>query len=249
MSFTTLAARTVILSAIAGAAALFSGCQMSPSNQVSDEFARVSSQEVSNMSANSSTMIGAGAMNKELATGAAGDTIYYDWQLHPYSWDATIQAYVRSATFSNLSDGYDRERNDTLTFKDASGNHLQHPTFATVKTIDHIRDVTRTKGGNELNIRVVMSSAITLSPDTTHVKNGAITGTYNGERVGTGTITSVTRQYANHRWQFPRSGSIAADFPRRSYDVEFLGGGDAKLTVTNKLTDKTSVLTIHVDER
>ena len=246
MQVRSIAARTVILSAIAGAAGLFSGCQMSPSAQVSDEFARISSQEVSNMSANSSTMISSGSLGKELAV--SGDTVYYDWQIHPYAWDATIQAYVRSATVT-CSDGYDRVRNDTLTFKDASGTSLQHPTLATVKTVGHIRDVTRSKGGAALNIRIVMSSTISLSPDTTHVKNGTITGTYDGEQVGTGTITNVTRQYTGHRWQFPRSGQILVDFPRRSYDAEFIGGGDAKLSITNQTTGKTSVITIHVDER
>jgi hypothetical protein len=249
MRFNSPVARTVVVSALAGAAALFSGCQTSPSDQISDEFAQISSQEVSNMSANSSTMIGSlGSAAKE-AAGVAGDTIYYDWKLHPYSWDPMILAYVRSATFDNLSDGYARLRTDTLTFKDAAGNSLQYPTLATVKTIAHIRDVTRTKGGNALNIRIDMNSVINLAPDTTHVKNGTITGTYDGDQVGTGTITNVTRQYTNSHWQFPSSGQIAVDFPRRSYDVEFLGGGDARLTITNKTTDKTRVITVHVDEK
>jgi hypothetical protein len=237
--------RAIAVSSITGIG-LFTGCGLGPNNSVSDEFARISSQEVANMGANSSTMIGS-PLSKEAA--AAGDTTYYDWKIHPYTWNAGIGSYVRSAIFSNLTDGYDRTRVDTLTFKDAAGNPLQHPTLSTVKSIDHIRDVTRTKSGNELNIRVVMNSVINLSPDTTHVKNGTITGTYDGERIGTGAITNVTRQRTNGFWQFPSSGAIACDFPRRSYLVEFLGNGDAKLTVTNKATDKTTVVTYHVDER
>jgi hypothetical protein len=242
----TLAVRSAFITALAGMA-IFTGCNMGPSSQISDEFARISSDEVANMSANSSAMIGSSGQAKMAAT--LGDTTYYDFKLVPYTYDPVLQSWVRTATFSNLTDGYARVRTDTVTFKDANGNRLHFPTFATVKSIDHIRNVSRTRGGSELNIRVVMNSVIGLTPDTTHVKNGTITGTYDGEQVGTGTITNVTRQYTNFHWQFPRSGSVVVDFPRRSYDVEFLGGGDARLTVTNKATDKTRILTIHVDER
>jgi hypothetical protein len=243
--------RIIALSAAAAITTLYSGCRFGPNESISDEFARVSSQEVSNMSANSSTMIGSlgPAGSGKQAASAAGDTIYYDWKIYPYAWDAASGSYIRKATFTNLSDGYERERIDTVTFKDASGARLQHPSLATVRTIDHIRTVKRTKNGSALNIRVVMTSEIRLSPDTTHLKNGIITGTYDGETIGTGKIDNVTRQYTNGHWQFPRSGSVTADFPRRSYEVLFLGGGDAKLTVTNKATDVTRVVTIHVEER
>lgn len=246
MKFNKQRIRMITVSSISGIAALFSGCGLGPDKSVSDEFARISSQEVANMGDNSSTMIGS-PLSKIAIT---GDTTYYDWKIHPYTWEATIGSFVRSATFSNLTDGYSRTRVDTLTFKDANNNHLQYPTLLTVKTIDHIRSVTRSKGGNDLNIRIAMNSVITLGSDTTHVKNGAITGTYDGEKiVGSGTITNVTRQRTNGYWQFPRSGSITSDFPRRSYEVEFEGDGNATLTVTNKATDKITVLTYHVDER
>ena len=238
-------AGVVIVSVISGIAAFFAGCAR---EDISDEFARISAQEVSNMDANSSTMIGAlGPLPKMAA--AVGDTVYYDWKISPYAWDAVSSSYIRKATFSNLSDGYERERIDTVTFFDVSLNKLQYPTFATVKTIHHVRHVKRDKGGNELDVTVDITSAINLSPDTTHVKNGTITGTYDGEQAVTGTITNVTRQYTGGHWQFPRSGNIMADFPRRSYEVEFTGNGNATLTITNKSTDKTRVLAIHVDQK
>jgi hypothetical protein len=224
--------------------AMFLGC--GPSASVSDEFARIAAQEVSNMSANSSSMIGAQGLGKTLA--AAADTVYFDWNVYPYAWDAGVGGYVRTATITG-SDGYERVRIDTLIFKDANGGTLRAPTFATCKTISHVRTVTHSKGGSELNIRVVMTSAISLTPDTTHVKNGTIIGTYDGEQVGTGTITSVTRAYTGGHWQFPRSGNIAVDFPRRTYNVDFLGSGNAKLTITNKATDKTTIVNYHVDEK
>jgi hypothetical protein len=241
----------IALSAAAGAIALFSGCRFGPNDSINDEFARISSQEVSNMGANSSTMIGAVGLSKEAAvqTAPAGDTIYYDWKIYPYAWDAASGSYIRTATFTNLSDGYERIRVDTVTFRDAGGATLRYPTLSTCRTIDHIRNVKRTKNGSSLDIRVAMNSEIGLSPDTTHVKNGTIAGTYDGETIGTGQIVNVTRQLTNGRWQFPRSGTVTADFPRRSYDVQFTGNGNAELTITNKATDKTRVITIHVEER
>jgi hypothetical protein len=238
--------RILILALIASMGGLFSGCILGPSNAVSDEFARISSQEVANMSSNSSGMMIGQGLTKTAASEA--DTVYYDLTIHPYSWDATIRGYIRIATVVG-SDGYERVRVDTLIFKDVSGTNLQYPTLATCKTIDHIRNVKHSKGGSELDIRVVMNSVISLTPDTTHVKNGTITGTYDGEQVGTGTVTNVTRAYTNGKWQFPRSGNVSADFPRRSYNVDFTGNGNAKLSITNKVTDKTTVITIQVDER
>jgi hypothetical protein len=240
--------RILIMALIAGMAGLFSGCIFGPSTAISDEFARMASQEVANMSENSSGIMTSSAQELNKLAAAEADTVYYDWKVHPYSWDATIQGYIRTATVTG-SDGYERVRVDTVIFKDVSGTKIQHPTLATCKTIDHIRNMTHTKGGSELNIRVVMNSVISLTPDTTHVKNGTITGTYDGEQVGTGTITNVTRAYTNGAWQFPRSGNVTVDFPRRSYNVDFSGNGRAKLTITNKVSDKTTIITIQVDER
>jgi len=241
------AAGVVIVSVISGIAAFFAGCAK---DTISDEFARISAQEVSNMDANASTMVGALGPLPKMAAAAAADTVYYDWKVVPYQWDAASGSYIRTATFTNLSDGYTRVRVDTVTFLDDNSTKLQYPTLATIDSIRHIRNVTRTRGGNELNIRVVMSSAINLSPDTTHVKNGIITGTYDGETVQShGIITNVTRQYTGGHWQFPRSGNIFVDFPRRSFEVEFTGNGNATLTATNKSTDKTRVVTIHVEQR
>lgn len=238
--------RSVTSAALCGAVLMSSGCFLGPRDEISDEFARIASQEVSNMSANSSTMIGENAAAKSAAT--TGDTIYYDWNVYPYAWDATSGSYIRTATVIG-SDGYERIRVDSVTFKDASGTALQYPALLTVKTISHVRSVSRTKSGNELNIRIAMQSTLSTSPEITHVKNGTISGTYNGESIATGTISNVTRVYTNRHWQFPRSGSISVDFPRRSFEAEFLGNGDAELTITNKTTDKTRVIRVHVEQR
>jgi hypothetical protein len=238
--------RTMIAGSTIAVIALFSGCLIGPRDAISDEFARIASQEVSNMSANSSTMIREGGAAKNAPV--YGDTIYYDWNIVPYTYDAGCGGYIRTATFT-CSDGYERIRVDTVIFRDENGAALQNPTLLNVSTVSHVRNVKRTTGGNELDVRIVMNSTISRSPEITHVKNGTISGTYNGETIATGSVTAVTRAFENGRWQFPRSGQIMVDFPRRSYEANFLGDGDAELIITNEATDKTRVIRIHVEQR
>ncbi|MGA2506313.1 MAG: hypothetical protein ABSF80_02435 [Chitinispirillaceae bacterium] len=251
MKFSRIAVGVIAFSVVAGIAAFFAGC--SKNEDISDEFARISSQEVSNMDANSSGMISSGGTPKLVSgVATASDTVTYDLTIHPFSLDSTDSCYIRTATLT-CSDGFERVRVDTLTFFGATGK-LWHPTLATVDSIHHVRHVKRDKGGNELNITVDMHS--TLNPIQgqsgayTHVKNGTITGTYDGENAITGTITDVTRNYVSGHWQlFPQSGSIIAKFPRRDYEIDFLGLGVVKLTITNNSTGKTKVVTITVDQQ
>jgi hypothetical protein len=251
MKFSRIAGGAIAFSVVAGIAAFFAGC--SKNEDISDEFSRISSQEVSNMDANSSGMISSGGTSK-LVSGVATDSITYDLTIHPFSWDTVAgdTFLVRTATLT-CSDGYERVRVDTLTFYDHNGNTMRHPTLATVDSIHHVRHVKRDKGGNELNVTVDMHStlsAIDQSGNYTHVKNGTITGTYDGENAITGTITNVTRNYLSGHWQlWPVSGSIIADFPRRDYEIDFLGLGVVKLTITNNSTGKTKVVTITVDQQ
>lgn len=243
--------RTVLfacLLAVAGLFLLSAGCSRNP--DISDEFARISSQEVSNMDANSSGMIPPGSMPKSAAP--AADSVTYDLIIHPYSWDAASSSYIRTATLT-CSDGYERTRVDTVTFFGAQGT-LQNPTLATVDSIHHVRHVTRSRNGSELNITVDMHSTLTpldQSGAYEHVKNGTMVGTYDGEKVATGTIVNVTRNYSplTHWRLWPESGSITADFPRRLFEVDFLGAGLARLTITNHATGRTRVITITVDQQ
>jgi hypothetical protein len=233
----------VSFSTLTGLSLFLAGCSRNP--DISDEFARISSQEVSNMDANTSMGLTSG-----FSKTAAGDTINYDLVIHPYSWDAASGSYIRTAVLTG-TDGYERTRVDTVTFYGNAGT-LQHPTLATVDSIHHVRHVTRTRGGRQLNIIVDMHSTVSATPSGyTHVKNGTISGTYDGEQVATGTINDVTRNYYTlTHWQlWPVSGSITADFPRRLYEVNFLGAGLARLTITNKATDKTRTVTISVDQK
>jgi hypothetical protein len=233
----------VSFSVLAGFSLFSAGCSRNP--DISDEFARISSQEISNMDANSSM-----GMTGGLSKTAMGDTINYDLVIHPYSWDAASGGYIRTAVLTG-ADGYERTRVDTITFY-GDAVTLQHPTLATVDSIHHVRHVTHTRGGNALNIVVDMHSTLTATVSGyTHVKNGTIVGTYDGEQVATGRIVNVTRNYTilTHWQLWPVSGSITTDFPRRLYEVDFLGAGLARLTITNKATDRTRVITISVDQQ
>jgi hypothetical protein len=235
----------VSFSALAGLLFFVTGCARDP--DISDEFARIASQEVANMDANASMGI-TGGLSK--STAAAADTINNDLIIHPYSWDAASGGYVRTAVLT-CSDGYERTRIDTLTFYGNAGT-LQYPTLATVDSVHHVRHVSRSRGGNQLNVAVDMHSTIMMSGGVyTHVKNGTMVGTFDGEQVATGAIVNVTRIYSPlTHWQlWPASGSVTADFPRRLFEVEFLGAGLVRLTVTNKATDRTRVVTISVDQQ
>jgi hypothetical protein len=243
------AALVISFSAIASLSLLSAGCGRN--EDLNDEFGRIASQEISSMDANTSSMLTAPGGMPKLAS--AGDTVYYDWTIHPYTWDTVAgdTFLVRSATLT-CSDGYERVRKDTVTFYDYIGSTMRHPALATVDSIHHVRHVTRDKGGRELDVTVDMHSSVrplNQNGDYTHVKNGTILGTFDGEKAVTGTITDVTRNYVNGRWQlWPVSGSITADFPRRTYEVDFVGAGLARVTVTNKSTDKTRTVTISIEK-
>ncbi|MBN2188806.1 MAG: hypothetical protein JW699_05080 [Chitinispirillaceae bacterium] len=229
----------------AGVLLVTAGCAGDP--QISEEFARIASQEIANMDANSSGMIPPAGTPK---LAAVTDSITYDLVIHPYSWDAASASYVRLAVLT-CSDGYERTRIDTITFYGNAGP-IQNPTFAAVDSIRHVRRVTRTRGGSELNIIVDMHAMLaSTASGYTHVKNGSMTGTFDGEQVATGTIVNVTRTYSTATgWQlWPESGSITADFPRRLFEIDFLGEGFVKLSITNKATDRTRTLTVAVDQQ
>jgi hypothetical protein len=239
-------AQFISFPAVAGLLFIATGCARNP--DISDEFARISSQEVSNMDANSSGMIPAASLPKLAA--ATADSITYDLVIHPYSWDAASSSYIRTAALT-CSDGYLRNRIDTITFYGDAGA-LQNPTFATVDSIHHVRCVTRMRDGKLLDITIDMHSTLTATfSGYMHVKNGTIAGTFDGEPVVTGTITDVTRNYYPlTRWQlWPVSGSITVDLHRRSFEVDFLGAGLVRLSITNKETEKTRTITVSVDQQ
>jgi hypothetical protein len=240
--------KTVLLTAVVSSAAfLLPGCILGPreadNSQAAAQFA---SNEVANMGVDAANAMGGVGLTKEAA--AEAETTYVNWQLHPYAWDATSQSFVRSATFST-SNGYQRTRIDTMTFADAAGLSLQHPTLATVKTIHHVRHVTHVRGGDEVNVVFDMNSVVNKGADTTLVKNGTMKGTYAGEEMASGTVTDVTRMRTNGKWQFPSSGTVSATFPKFTYELVYLGGGAARATLTNTVKDKVTITDIQVDER
>jgi hypothetical protein len=221
------------------------GCLFSPRDRA-DNTAEFLSQEIANMGGTGAALISGGAPAK--AAAAMADTFRADLVIHPFAWDSIGECFIRSATYTT-SEGYERVRIDTIIFKDAGGLSLRHPTIATVATVQHIRSVTHQKGGNQANVRIVINGVLTVAAETTYVKNGTISGTYNDETFATGTITNVTRHYTSGSWRFPDAGSIVGEFPKFTYEVNFLGAGDARVDITTKSTGNVRELTIHVDDR
>jgi hypothetical protein len=236
---------STVLAAI-GIAALVPGCLFRPLDRL-DDTAEYLSQEVANMGGTSGAMM-SGGLGKSLATNMAADTFRADLLIHPFTWNAAIQGWVRTALYTT-SEGYQRDRVDTVWFKNAAGDPVQYPTFATVSTVKHVRHVTHSKGDNTADILVTINGSLTAAAETTYVKNGTISGTYNGESCATGTIAGVTRQYTGGSWRFPSAGTITADFPRFSYNVQFTGNSTAQVDITNKRTGNVRETTITVSEQ
>jgi hypothetical protein len=241
---------TRMISAAAIAASvtlLFPGCFLGPKDKdTSLSSAQFAADEVSNMGVDAGNLVNGAGLNKSAAVQT--ETTYVDRHVTPYRWDAASESYVRAATFST-SRGYDRTRVDTVAFTDESGNKLQHPTLATVKSIHHYRHVTHSRGGEEANVVFDMTFVVNKGTDTTLVKNGTISGTYGDETIASGTVSNVTRYYKNGYWQFPESGNISATFPRHSIDIQYLGNGQATATIHNLVRDKVTITNIQVDQR
>ncbi|MBN1983861.1 MAG: hypothetical protein JW795_20175 [Chitinivibrionales bacterium] len=211
----------------------------------SSDAAQFYADEISNMSANSSSAISS-ATSKVLQR--QGDTTTVDWVIHPFAWDAGSESYVRSASMTT-SKGYERVRIDTVTYFDSSDNKLRFPTVKKLAKIHHVRHVTHSKGGREVQNCFNLWNAFSPTPEPTLVQNGIMTGTFNDEAISTGTITDVTRRKIDGRWQMPESGIITLETPKRIIIVEYTGSGAAMATLHNKLTNVTKVITINVDEQ
>jgi hypothetical protein len=227
--------------------ALMPGCStQSTSSDNGASSAQLASDEVANMSTTSGTIMNsAGALSK---TVASVDTSYINWTVHPFAWDSASQSFIRSASLTT-SKGYERTRTDTITFLDASGNALRFPTRATVSFIRHHRQVVQDKGDITATLNFNVIDTINKGTDTTFVKNGVMTGTCDDQQISSGTITNVTRLLVNGAWQFPSTGTIATTMPRYTFTCQFIGNGQATVTIHNLVNNKTRVITITVDDR
>jgi len=234
------------------AVALMPGCsKQSSQSDNANSSAQLAADEVSNMSADEATVMNKNAgAGKVVATLASVDSSIdsISWSVNPYHFNGT--SWVRLAVLTT-SFGYMRTRADTITFYDTSGNILEIPTMATLYTLRHDRQVNQTKGIITAALSISVFDTLKKSADTTFVKNGAITGTCDGQTLKTGIISNVTRLYSNGYWQFPSSGSIAVDMPRYDFTITFTGTNasgnyTATVNVDNLVTGKSRTVYVTV---
>jgi len=235
--------RILRLSAIASLAAWLGACQaLTQSDSTSKDVAlngeaATMGRELDNMSATQ----GAG-MAAALLKPAAADTDSALFTVTPPHYDSACACFIRVETWSG--DGYDRTRVDSITYLDDAGAHLHARNFAKLKSVHHIRTVTRTTGAHTFSIRFETIADITVGTDTVGVWNGTVSGSYDGEALKSGSVTGVTRTFHNRHWGFASAGSMVFTRPLFSWEIDFLGDGKAKATRTNNLTKHVLVIDI-----
>jgi hypothetical protein len=178
---------------------------------------------------------------------AAGLTITGELVIEPFAYHEDCQCFVRHATYTGMK-GYERDRLDSVKLYDSAGALMDkwHP--AQIARIVHSRNVTKAKNGREADIRFDITVDIkTENGVKKGVWNGTMTGSYNGNEFKSGSMESVVRVWENGRFHFPEAGDIEIDRPVFHFLIEFLGDGKAKVTITNKLTQKIRVLYVDSD--
>jgi hypothetical protein len=187
-----------------------------------------------------------GAMVGKVGTSQA-DTITTELILERYAFHEDCGCMVRTAEFTG-SVGFERTRIDSVTLLDSAGEVLQTWDRSRIAKINHKRHVIRSKGPHAIDVHFITEATFKMDASVlVGVWNGTMTGTFDGEDFKSGTITQVTREYKNHGFGFPVSGTVTVTRPKRTYTIEFLGEGDAKATITNLRTGKVTVITIDRD--
>lgn len=237
--------------ALAGTAALFTGCMTQdedPSAYQSDGQSAYLTSEVDQMGQVydqiPSTVPGAKAAAKTSATGLA---ITGELVIDPFHYDETCTCFIRHATYSG-SQGFERDRLDSVTLFDADGATLDHFDKSLIAKIVHSRNVTKSKDGRQADIRFDITAEIMADGDVKKgVWNGTMTGSFDGKEFKSAGMTQVTRVWQDGRFRFPESGEIELDRPIFHFLAEFTGDGKAKVTIKNKVTRKIHILFVDKD--
>jgi len=180
-------------------------------------------------------------------TSASETVITTELVIDSLAYHDACMCFVRHAKFTT-SEGYERDRVDSVTFLDSAGNTLTKINHDLIRKINHVRNVVRTKGGNEIDVHLVFSVEIkTDNGAKVGVWNGVMTGSYNDQAFKSGTITNVQRPWENGRFRFPTSGTIEIDRPVYHFMIDFLGNGHAKVTINNKRNNKVHTLDVDVN--
>jgi hypothetical protein len=241
----TLNPKSLLLAGLALSSALFMGCEtMADSNSETtneDGQSAFITSEVDQM----------GQSLSDLSTDGLGkaaaprvDTITGEKIVERFGYVEACECFIRKATYSN-SNGYERTRLDSVTLLDSAGEVLTKWDRSLIAKIIHKRHITRNKGNHDMDVHV--NTEATFKSDNgvwVGVWNGTMTGSFDGEAFKSATIENVTRSWVNGKFRFPSSGSVTVTRPLRIYAIEFLGEGDARATITHRISGKVTVITI-----
>ncbi len=180
-------------------------------------------------------------------TSASGLTITGELVIEPFKYDEGCACFIRHAHYSGIK-GFERDRIDSVTLLDSAGATMDKFQKAKVAKIIHTRNVVRSKGAREADIRFDITVDIKTDAGVRKGEwNGTMTGSYNGQEFKSGSIVKVVRVWNDGRFHFPESGSIEVDRPVFHFLVEFLGEEKAKVTITNKVNKKIHILFVDKD--
>jgi hypothetical protein len=180
-------------------------------------------------------------------TSALGLTITGEKVIEPFKYDSSCTCFIRHAAYSNI-EGFERDRVDSVTLLDSAGAAMDKFQKAKVSKIIHSRNVVKSKGGKEANIRFDITVDIKTDAGVRKGEwNGSMSGAYNGQEFKNASIVKVIRVWEDGRFRFPESGTISLERPVLKFFVEFLGEGKAKVTITNKVNHKIHILWVDKD--
>lgn len=233
------------IAAIALSSVFFTGCETiaestSDDSNLDGQSAFVTS-EIDQMG-QSLEGLPASGLAKEATSNA--DTITGEKIVERFGFVEDCSCFVRRASYTN-SNGYERIRLDSVSLIDSAGEVMTEWNRRKVSKLVHKRHVTRNKGSHDIDVHFNTEATFKLDNGVlVGVWNGTMTGTFDGDDFKSATITNITREWANGKFNFPISGSVTVTRPLRIYAIEFLGDGDAKATITHRLNGKVTVITI-----
>jgi hypothetical protein len=201
----------------------------------------LTSAEVADMGTLEGDMMAGNVPAKQLAEQA--DTTSVTLVVNHFAYVPATGAYVREAVLTT-SEGYQRTRLDTVTFRDAGGATQQYPSVLTTRSVEHTRRAFHAWSGGSADVRFHATTSFTTGTDTTMLRNGTLSGVVNGVEVASGEIDSVMARYSSGHWHFPESGYVYVDFPKWNYNITYTGNGSATASITNKDRDRTWTVTV-----
>ncbi|GEM_PF-1802437 len=236
------------LALIGGASLLFTGCLMNKEDKSaynSDGQSALVATEVDQMGQVYDQVPGDAGAAKSSSLG--GFTITGEKVIEPFKYDSNCTCFIRHATYSNII-GYERDRVDSVTLLDSTGATMDKFKKALVSKIIHKRNVVKTKGSHEADIRFDITVDIKTDAGVRKGEwNGTMTGSYDGQPFKSGTLSKIVRTWVDGHFGFPESGTLELDRPVFHFLVEFLGDGKAKVTITNKANGKIHILWVDKD--